>query len=159
EMLLVRHRSRLPLISLPVWRRSPAGIAPLAGCLSWRCSPPRPSLLLRGCLRLLVCLTDGEGPACERRAIESVDCCLGLSGVWHLDKAKAAGLTAPVIPGNTDAFDEAIGRTKLAQRFFRGGPGQIADKDAHGTGPSLLERWCQGMRVGHRLRIFSMPVS
>src|SRR2546430_34531 len=67
------------------------------------------------------------------RSDEVHDRRLGLGSVWHLDKAKAPRAARLSIRDNLGAVDDAIRFEQPFQFFFRGGKGQIPDKNTHGA--------------------------
>ena len=56
----------------------------------------------------LPCLTDIDGSSSEPRPIEPIDRRLGRGGVWHLDKAKAAGAAGLPLRYEVDVLHLAI---------------------------------------------------
>src|SRR5262252_976147 len=102
--------------------------------------PPLPSwaLLLpwvlgtTACLAL-PCLTDIDGSSSEPRPIEPIDRRLGRGGVWHLDKAKAAGAAGLPLRDEVDVLHLAIRFEELAHLFAGGRVRQTADKNPSGA--------------------------
>src|SRR5216683_928042 len=99
--------------------------------------PPRPPLLSWAlgarALLALAGLTDIDGPAPEHRPIEPIDRRLGLGGVWHLDKAKAAGAAGLPLRYEVDVLHLAIHFEELAHLFAGGRIRQTADKNPSGA--------------------------
>jgi hypothetical protein len=68
----------------------------------------------------LACLVDRQLPSPQRRAVEPGNRRLGLRAVWHLDKAKAAGVPSITIGHNPNGLHSPI-RFEAGTKLLVGG--------------------------------------
>lgn len=78
-------------------------------------------------------LVNRQRPSAKVRAIEAGNRGPGLRGVWHLDEAKAAGVSGVSIRKQTHTRNVPIGLKHLAHLVFGGAKRKISNKNMHGS--------------------------